>query len=533
MPHTRLMSPRLIVTALLAAGVMAAAVAEPVRWARGSDPATLDPHAVNTGTNFAVLHQLYEPLVVRNDQSKLEGALAESWKLTSDPTVWEFKLRKGVKFHDGTPFTADDVVFSLNRAKLPSSQLKSLLATMAEVKKVDDFTVQVKTNGPNLIFPDNLTNLFIMSEKWAKANKADVPQDVTAKGENFSTRNANGTGPFTLATREVDVKTVMKQNPNYWGKGKSPMQVTELTYLPIKAPATRVAALLSGEVDLLQDVPAQDVERLKKDSKLRVTDGPENRSIFLGLNLGAKELKYSDVKGKNPLADPRVREAINLAIDRDAIKRAVMRGQSIPSGIIAPAFVNGYDKAFAAYAKPDVAKAKKLLADAGYPNGFGITLHAPNDRYVNDEAIATAVAGFLGRIGIKTTVNARPIAIHSSAIQSADTDFYLFGWGVPTYDSAYIFDYLVYSRGKDGRGPTNATGYSNEAVDKLIAQLASEADKAKRNQAIHSIWTAVQQDRPYVALHDQVLSYAQHPKLNVKPNPENTVFFKNVTIGKK
>ena len=146
MPHTRLMSPRLIVTALLTAGVMAAAVAEPVRWARGSDPATLDPHAVNTGTNFAVLHQLYEPLVVRNDQSKLEGALAESWKLTSDPTVWEFKLRKGVKFHDGTPFTADDVVFSLNRAKLPSSQLKSLLATMAEVKKVDDFTVR---SGPS------------------------------------------------------------------------------------------------------------------------------------------------------------------------------------------------------------------------------------------------------------------------------------------------------------------------------------------------------------------------------------------------
>ena len=229
----------------------------------------------------------------------------------------------------------------------------------------------------------------------------------------------------------------------------------------------------------------------------------------------------------------RVREAINLAIDRDALKRAVMRGQSIPSGIIAPAFVNGYEKAFAAYGKPDVARAKKLLADAAYPNGFGITLHAPNDRYVNDEAIATAVAGFLGRIGIKATVNARPIAIHSSAINSADTDFYLFGWGVPTYDSAYIFDYLIYSRGKDGRGPTNATGYSNPTVDTQIASLASEADKAKRNKTIHDIWTTVQKDRPYIALHDQVLSYAQQPKLNVKPNPENTVFFKNVTIQKK
>lgn len=526
---------RLLTATLLAAGLLQASIAsaETVRWARSADPATLDPHAVNTGTNFGLLHQIYEPLVVRGADSKLQPGLAASWKLTADATVWEFKLRPGVKFHDGSLLTADDVVFSLKRAQAPTSALKSLLTSVAEVTKVDPLTVQIKTKGPNLIFPNNLTNIFILSEAWAKANKAEQSQDVASKTENFSTRNENGTGPYVLASREVDTRTVLKQFPQYWGRGQFSLEVTELVYVPIKSPATRVAALLSGEVDFVQDLPAQDVGRLKADKRLRVTEGPENRSIFLGLNVGAKELKYADVKGRNPLADPRVREAIGLAIDRDAIKAAVMRGLSNPSGIIAPPFVHGYEKSFAAYPKANAAQAKKLLAEAGYPNGFSITLHTPNDRYVNDEAISTAVSGFLGRIGIKTTVAARPIALHSTAINTADTDFYLFGWGVPTYDSAYIFDYLVYTRGKDGRGPTNATGYSNPEVDAQIASLASESDKGKRDATIKSIWQTVQKERIYIALHDQVLNFASTPRLDIPVSPDGTVYFKNVKVAKK
>ncbi|UST52388.1 ABC transporter substrate-binding protein (plasmid) [Comamonadaceae bacterium OTU4NAUVB1] len=526
---------KLLVTALLAAGLAQASLvqAETIRWSRSSDAATLDPHSVNTGTNINISHQIYEPLVLRDIKGKLIPALATSWKLTSDPSVWEFKLRPGVKFHDGSLMTADDVVFSLDRARAPSSGMKALLASVAEVKKTDPMTVQVRTKGPNLIFPDNLVNIFMVSAAWAKANKAEVPQDEKSKEENHFTRHENGTGPYVLASREQDSRTVFKAFPQYWGKGEAPMQVTELVLMPIKSPATRVAALLSGEIDILQDVPVQDVARLKADPKLRVNEGPENRTIFLGLNVGAEPLKNADVKDKNPLADPRVREALNLSIDRDAIQKSVMRGLSVPTGIIAPPFVHGYEKAFDTYPKANAAQAKKLLADAGYPNGFGITLHCPNDRYVNDEAICTALSSFFGRIGVKATVAARPIAIHSAAINAADSDFYLFGWGVPTFDSAYVFDYLVHTRGKDGRGPTNATRYSNPALDAKIAGLSSESDKAKRDAAIHDIWTTVQKERIYIPLHHQVLDYAMVRKIDIPVDPMNYIFFKNAKVAAK
>ena len=522
-------------SALLAAGLLSGATlaqAETVRWARSADVTTLDPHVFNTGTNFVLMHQMYETLLNRSADGKLLPSLATEWKmLESDPTVWEFKIRPNVKFHDGTPLTAKDVVFSLNRAKGPNAQVKSLLASVDSIKAVDDLTVHVKTKGPNLIFPNNVTNLFIMSEEWAKKNNALETQDATSKTENGATRAVNGTGAFMLVTREQDSKTVMKQNPNYWGKDKVG-NVTELVYVPIKSPATRVAALLSGEVDFAQDIPAQDVARLKQDSKLRINEGPENRSIFLGLNVGSAELKSSNIKGKNPLADPKVREAIELAIDRDAIKRSVMRGLSNPSGVMAPSFVNGYTKDMGVYKKADVNKAKALLKEAGYPDGFTITLHSPNDRYVNDEAISTAIAGFLGRIGIKTEVSSRPIAQHSVSIVNADSDFYLYGWGVPTYDSAYIFDFLVATRGKEGRGAQNATHYSNPDLDAKIISLSSESDKAKRDATIKQIWDVVQKERFYIPLHDQVIHFASIKGIDVPVHPDNTLHFKDVKINK-
>ncbi|MDP9607213.1 UNVERIFIED_ORG: peptide/nickel transport system substrate-binding protein [Variovorax paradoxus] len=503
-----------------------AAEAETLRWARSTDASTLDPHALNNGPNHNLLHQVYEPLIIRTADGKLLPTLATSWALTSDPTVWEFKLRKGVKFHDGSLFTADDVLFSLQRARAPTSDMRSLLVSISDVTKVDPFTVRIKTSGPNPLLPDNLINIQILNAAWAKTHGVDQPQNASAKEETYATRNVNGTGPYTLVSREQDSRTVLKLFPGYWGRGQFPLEIDELVYLPIKSPATRVAALLSGEVDFVQDLPIQDIARLRADPKLRVNQAAENRTIFLGLNVGAAPLTYSDVKDKNPLADRRVRQAFQLAIDRNAIQNAVMRGLSVPTNIIAPPFVHGYDKAFGAVGKSDAVQAKKLLAEAGYPNGFGITLHCTNDRYLNDEAICQAVSGFLGRIGVKTTVVARPLAIQTAAINNQDTDFYLYGWGVPTYDSAYIFDYLVHTRGKNARGATNATRYSNTEVDRQIVSLASEGDTKKRDATIKSIWTTVQKELIYLPLHDQIQTYAMVRKFDIPVNPSNTPYFK-------
>ena len=519
---------------LTAAAVLTLAVtaadARTVKWARGADALTLDPHGQNEGPTIAFNNQVYEALTTRDNANKLIPSLALSWRL-ADPTTWEFKLRPGVKFHGGEDFTADDVVFSLQRALAPTSDYKGYLANTKEVVKVDDLTVQIKTNGPNPLVPDNLTTVFIMSKKWAEAHNATKPQDFKNKEENYAVRNANGTGPFQLVSREPDVRTVAKRNEAYWGRKEVPLEITELVLTTIKQDATRVAALLSGEVDVVQDVPVQDIERLKNSPNLRVSEGPENRTIFLGFDVGSKELASSDVKGKNPFADVRVRQAVNGAINRQAIQRVVMRGQAVPAGTIAPPFVNGYKKEFDTISAPDIAKSKGLLAAAGYPNGFSVSLHCPNDRYLNDEAICQAAVGMLGQIGIKINLVSQSKSLHFPTLQNLKSDFYLLGWGVPTYDSDYIFSFLYHTRAGT-YGGWNMTRYSNPEIDKLIESISSETDTAKRNATIATIWDKVIAEQVYAAIHHQMLAHAMKGDIEVPVRPDNIIFFKHVAFKK-
>lgn len=520
-----------LAAAVVLAGLPQLADANTLRLARSGDALTLDPHSQNEGPTHNLNHQIYEPLVRRHIDGSLIPTLATSWKITDDPTVWEFKLRPNVKFHDGTPFTAEDVVFSLKRAALPASDHKGLLTAVDTVTKVDDLTVNVKTKGPNPLLPQNLTNLFIMSKAWSEKNKVEAPQNFANKEETFAVRNTNGTGAYQLVSREPDVKTVLKRNDNYWGKGTYPLEVSELVYTVIKSAPTRVAALLSGEVDLVQDMPVQDIARVAGTQGLRVNSGPENRSIFLGLNIGDPELKFSDVKGKNPFADKKVRQAMNMIIDREAIKKVVMADQAIPAGSIIPPFVNGYTKELDAIPPRDVAKAKALMTEAGYPNGFGVTLHCPNDRYLNDEKICQAVVGMLGQIGIKVTLDARSKSIHFPELQKRQIDFYLLGWGVPPYDSDYILTFLYHTQ-KDKFGGWNATRYSNADIDAKIQSLSSEVNLDKRNKTIADIWAVLQPELAYIAIHNQVNAWGMKSALDVKVHPDNTLWVKEFKYAK-
>jgi peptide/nickel transport system substrate-binding protein len=529
MRYTKLIGLLLGCATLAAASLPGSATT--LKLARSGDSLTLDPHAQNEGPTHNLNHQIYEPLVRRHISGSLIPTLATSWGITADPKVWEIKLRPGVKFHDGATFNADDVVFSIKRAMSPTSDMKGAMAAVADVTKVDDLTVRIVTKGPNPLLIQNFTTLFMMSKAWAEKNKVEVPQNFANKEETFAVRNANGTGAYALISREPDVRTVLKRNDSYWGKGTYPLEVSEVVYTVIKSAPTRVAALLSGEIDFVQDMPVQDIARVGATNGLRVNVGPENRSIFLGMKVGPAELKFSDVKGKNPFDDLRVRMAMNMAIDREAIRKVVMADQAVPAGVISPPFVNGYTKELDAIPVRDVAKGKQLMTEAGYPNGFGVTLHCTNDRYLNDEKICQAVVGMLGQIGIKVTLDARSKSLHFPQLQKREIDFYLLGWGVPTYDSDYIFTFLYHSQ-TGSVGGWNATGYSNPYVDDKIKSLSEETDTEKRNATIATIWNIVHGETLYIPIHNQVNAWGMKAGLDVKVHPDNNLWVKEFKFAK-
>ena len=384
---------------LAAAALHATAEARTLRWARSIDVTTLDPHAANTGPNLLLAHQIYEPLILRRSDGKMVPALAASWELTRDPTIWEFKLRPNAAFHDGAAFDADDVVFSLDRARSDGSDMRSLLSSVERVVKVDPQTVRVRTKGPDPLLPNNLTDILVMDQSWAERHGAVRPAGAD---ESPAARSTNGTGPYVLVSREPGVRTVLRRNEGYWGRGEAPLDIHEVVFRPIPDGRARVEALLASEVDFLQDVPVGQIARLAEAQDIRVNTSPENRSVFLGLNVGAPELRSSNIRGRNPFADRRVREASSLAIDRAALRRGVMQDQSVPAGVIVPPFSNGYTDALDRVPAPDLSRARALIAEAGYPDGFGVTLHCTNDRYLSDAELCRAIAEMLTDVGVRT-----------------------------------------------------------------------------------------------------------------------------------
>lgn len=518
----------LALAACTAALAASGAIANPLRWAAAGDPQTMDPHSQNEGLTNSVNSQVYEFLMIRDKKLKLGAGLATEWKQI-DALTWQFKLRKGVKFHDGSDFTADDVVFSVERARAPTSQIRVYANQSGVARKIDAHTVEFKLPQVNPIFLDHVNQIMIMSKSWSEKNNSTTPLDYKNKEEKFTSLNANGTGPYRLVSRQPDVKTIWKRNDTWWGKHEG--NVTSVTFTSIKNDATRLAALVSGEVDFILDPPPQDMERLEKTPGIKVINGVENRVVFIGMDQARDELLYSNVKGKNPFKDKRVRQALYQSIDIETIKTKLMRGQAFPTGGITPSPLGAFNDPAIEKRRPyDVAAATKLLAEAGYPQGFEVTMHCPNNRYINDEKICQALAGMWAKIGVKVKLDAQPRAIYFPRLDKLDASIYMLGWGGAITDSETTLTPVLRNRAPGGIGDYNYGNYKNEKLDAAAAAQSKEADPKKREAFIKQALLAHNDEINHLPLHRQVIPWATRSNVSLTHRADNYVQYDWITV---
>ena len=515
-----------LIAAILAASLLtlpAISTAKNFRWSSQGDASTMDPHANNEGFNNGQNNQVYEFLTQRDKEYRLVPWLAMSWERIT-PTIWIVRLRKGVNFQDGTPFAADDVVFSFDRARISDSTFRLYANQAGMARKIDDHTVEFTTPVPNPIMHESIGTIMIMSKAWAEKNNSVRPQDFRAKEDTYASRHAMGTGPFRLVSYEPGVKTLYKKNPDWWGikEGLFDGNLETVEYRPIRNPATRIAALRSGELDFVLDPPVQDVQKLREDVSLKVWEGNESRVLYIGFDQARAELLYSDVKGKNPFKDVRVRKALYQAVDIEAIKTQIMRGLSAPTAITMP-------DPQGAGVRPDLEKrypfdpanAKKLLAEAGYPNGFAFTLNCPNDRYINDEKICTALAVMWARVGINVRVETTTRAQYSPKLSKRDTSVFMHGWGGGSSDAIWLLKPVLHSRNDAGAGDNNYGDVKHPKLDGLIDGIEGEMDNAKRVAMINEAMKIVHDEVLTIPLHRQVIPWISRANFSVVHLPNN------------
>ncbi|KAB2910901.1 MAG: ABC transporter substrate-binding protein [Hyphomicrobiaceae bacterium] len=518
---------RLLVLAcvILCGGGASAASSATFRFAFQGGLNSLDPYSLNETFTLGVLGNVVEGLVKRDKDLKIVPALAERWEVV-EPTRWRFHLRKGVKFHDGSPFTADDVVFSAERARAPGSHVKNRIPADAKVVKVDDHTVDFILTQPNPTLHFEWESWHILSRRWAEANGALNAQPATATALNAFALKVNGTGAFVVTSHEPGVKTTFRPNPDWWGKPEH--NLSEVVFQTIAGDATRVAALLSGEVDMIDPLPLQDIDRVKAGAKTTALIKPELRTIFLNMDSMRDELLYSSVKGRNPFKDARVRRAFYQAIDIEAIRAKVMRGLASPTAIMISPLL--FARAGEIKRWPyDVAAARRLMSEAGYADGFELGMDCPNDRYVNDEKICQAVAAMLARIGVKVTLNALPKAKFFEKVgptRKYDTSFNLLGWTPSSLDSWGVLNNVVRCRDKDGKGGTfNFGGYCNPEIDRLIDRILVEQDVKVRDDMIARVYQTLREDAGILPLHQQSLVWGVARNVDIVQREDSQIRF--------
>ena len=509
------------VVAVLFAGTVGAA---DLRVGMKLEPSSIDPHYHNLSPNNSFARHIFDRLVQTNEKQQLGPGLAVSWKPLSD-TVWEFKLRQGVKFHDGSPFTADDVLFTFERAPNVEASPSSF-GTYTKGKtltKVDDHTIHITTERPYPLMPNDVANINIISKKNGEGAKT---------ADYNSGKAAIGTGPYKFVEWVPGDRLVLAKNPDYWGEKAA---FDNVVIKPINSGPTRVAALLAGDVEMIDLVPTADIARLKTDPKVVLSQGVSNRVIYLHLDHDRDDSPFvTGTGGKNPLKDVRVRRAISKAINRPAIVEKVMEGIAIPAGQLLPEGFFGVSPNLKAEAY-DPEGAKKLLADAGWGGGFGLTLHGPNDRYINDAKIAQAIGQMLARIGIKTKIETMPKSVYFSRAsrggpnKTPEFSFILVGWGAGTGEASSPMKSLLHTYDKSrGFGASNRGRYSNAEVDKIVEDALATVDDAKREALLQKATEIAIDDLGIIPLHYQVNTWATRPGLAYTPRTDEASIIMNV-----
>jgi peptide/nickel transport system substrate-binding protein len=505
-----------------------AAPAKTLRFASAFDPQSMDPHSLALLYQSRVVSQIYDSLVNRDRDFKLEPSLAVSWRRV-DARTWRFNLRPNVKFHDGTALTADDVVFSIDRALTKTSQRSFQLRGVTGATKVDDLTVDVLLAAPDAVLPEKLVFIGIMSRVWAEKHGVQQPQDFNARQETFAVRNANGTGPFMLRRYEPDARLVLGANPNWWGRATAfgGGNVSEITYAVIQSDATRMAALATGEADFVIDPPFQDVARLQQDKRLKFVSTTDIGTQYLGFDLARSELESSDIKGRNPFKDLRVRRALYHAIDIDSIVAKVLRGQAKPTGSHVSALVDGYLPELDRRLAYDPAAARTLLKEAGYPNGFSVQLDCVNVTF--RAAVCQAITAMLAQVGIRVTFQPSPSALFFPKLTQATTSFFEFGW-IPTTDPWSMLNSIVHSYDGTGAGQFNGGRYSNPKLDMLIDAIRIEPDLARRRRLSGDALRMLHDDLPLLPLYRRKINWVMRPNIHAVPWPNDILELRFVRI---
>jgi peptide/nickel transport system substrate-binding protein len=526
---------RQVLAALGLALLATAPSAQTLRWASQGDALTMDPQSQNEGLNNAINGQVYERLTRYDRHLNMVPSLATEWQQTG-PLTWRFKLRPNVKFHDGTALTAEDVVFSVNRAKSPVSTFSVYANAVGTPVALDPLTVEFRLDKINPIFLQHIDSVSIMSRAWAEQHRVLRPLDFKNKEESHASFNANGTGPYVLAARQPGIKTTFKRNAAWWGWQGRPDatgNVQEIVYTPIANDATRLAALISGEIDFVLDPAPRDINRLRTINGVKVVTGPENRVIFIGMDQLRDQLVYGNLKDRNPFKDVRVRQALYQAVDIETLRTKLMSGLSVPTGGYTPSPKGAYDDAEIESRLPfDLAAARRLMTEAGYPDGFEVTLDCPNNRYVNDEEICLALAAMWAQIKVKIKVNGMPRSTYFPKMEKWDTSMYMLGWGGAVTDAETTLTPVMRNPGAKGEGLYNYGRSRNDKFDALAAQSSVEPDAKKREALVKLALREWKQQVHSIPLHRQMIPWATRSNVEVVHRADNWLEVPWVTINK-